>query len=182
MSIHIYVYIYTHTYIYIYVCMYMYHNHIQVPQDQSKSRICVSKLCPLRPQEKVPVPIEQLGKQAQMSSNVCSTQCSIITLLHVTECECRNDCRLEISGTLAVFEQKSGDQVTLLTFNMTVFCATHHAAMSAWHWIRMTVFCVVNCKVCCSKLAILRRDCKASVVNLWSNLVSSCGLLTVPND
>ena len=118
----------------------MYHNHIQVPQDQSKSRICVSKLCPLRPQEKVPVPIEQLGKQAQMSSNVCSTQCSIITLLHVTECECRNDCRLEISGTLAVFEQKSGDQATLLTFNMTVFCATHHTAMSAWHWIRMTVF------------------------------------------
>lgn len=44
----------------------------------------------------------------------------------------------------------------------------------------MTVFCVMNRKVCCSKLAILRRHCKVSVVNLWNNLVSSYDLLTVP--
>lgn len=42
---------------------------IQVPQDRR---------CMLRPQEKVPVPIEQLGKQMQetMSSHCMSPKCA----------------------------------------------------------------------------------------------------------
>lgn len=100
------------------------------------------------------------------------------------KCECRNDCRLEISGTLAVFEQKSETK---------------------WHFLENLQYDSILCDSshCDESLALDQDDCflrdeLQSMLLETSNpektlqsisrkpvkqfKVSSCCSLTVPND